>query len=439
MVVVIITCYLATLFVFQTFIMGKTRKGLKDPLAPKKPLSSYMEFVKEERPKMICELGPLSLGDSGKELGRRWQVLSKELREEYEVRSKENRVKYAREMKLGKFSPGGPKKPLSPYIEFAQVERIKIQTELGSLSIVEMGKELGKRWQNLPKEQKVVFQDRNKENQKKYISEMKEFLKKTAAESVVVPGQVSQQSIGISEDQSENDSATINLESPTTVSLETSPTVSPPSSKTVERTIVAADLGFAKQKGYSWHPAIKTGELARGNRIMVTYFGTAQTGTVDKDKWLAFSEDVQARVTTPRLLMNAGFKKGLDQLKIMLNKINSSGEKVTSSNSGVGFTAQPVGRKLVKLSQEGLQKDEEQNFRFMKEKIVATDEVPFKWRCLDCPWKGKFQHKAKSHARDCGSRKKDIVKKSTVKKYECSAGGCFLAFPLLSQLQAHYR
>ena len=124
-------------------------------------------------------------------------------------------------MKLGKFSSGGPKKPLSPYIEFAQVERMKIQTELGSLSIVEMGKELGKRWQNLPKEQKVVFQDRNKENQKKYISEMKEFLKKTAAESVAVPGQVSQERNGTSEDQSEDASATINLESPTTVSLET--------------------------------------------------------------------------------------------------------------------------------------------------------------------------------------------------------------------------
>ena len=398
-----------------------------------------MEFAREERPKMISELGPISLGDSGKELGRRWQVLSRELREEYEVRSKENREKYAREMKLGKFSSGGPKKPLSPYIEFAQVERMKIQTELGALSIIEMGKELGKRWQNLPKEQKVVFQDRNKENQKKYISEMKEFLKKAAAESVDVPEQVSQESLETSEDQSEDASGIINLESTATSSLETPPTVSPPSSETVERTIVAADIGFAKQKGFSWHPAIKTGVLARGNRITVTYFGTAQTGTVDKDKWLTFTEDVKARVTTPRLLMNAGFRKGLDQLKIMLNKINTSGGKVTSSNSGVGFTAQPVGRKLVKLSKEGLQKDEEQNFRFMKDKIVEIDEVRFKWRCLDCPWKGKFQHKAKSHARDCGSRKKDIFKKSTVKKYECSAGGCFLAFPLLSQLQAHYR
>jgi hypothetical protein len=78
--------------------------------------------------------------------------------------------------------------------------------------------------------------------------------------------------------------------------------------------------------------------------------------------------------------------------------------------------------------------------RFMREKIVESQEVPFKWRCLDCPWKGKYQHKAKAHARDCGSRKKEISKKSTVKKYECSGGGgCNLAFPLLSQLQTHYR
>ena len=209
--------------------MGKSKKGLKDPLAPKKPLSSYMEFARDERPKMIRELGPLSLGDYAKELGRRWQVLPKELKEVYEVRSKENRKKYAREMELGKFNTGGPKKPLSPYIEFAQDERMKIQTELGSLSIIEMGKELGKRWQNLSKEEKAVFQDRHKENQKKYVINMEEFIKKAAAEAVVVPEQVSEESLETSEDQSEDAPATINLEAPNTNSLETpSPIISPP-------------------------------------------------------------------------------------------------------------------------------------------------------------------------------------------------------------------
>jgi hypothetical protein len=312
--------------------MGRKGRSLKDPLAPKKPLSSFIEFAKEERSKVHNELGSLSLGDTGKELGRRWHDLSQEQRTKFEERSKENREKYAREMKkLGKSSVGVPKKPLSAYFEFAKEERIKVQAQLGSLSIVEMGKELGKRWQ---REQKEVFEDKSKENQKKYKSEMCEYLQKTA-ESTVSPGPSSQETLQTSEELSEEVTVSSNLESPATLSPP------PPSPQTVEKDIVAADLGFAKQKGYNWHPAIKTGTLARGNRITVTYFGTAQTGTVDKGKWLPFTEQVEARITTPRLLMNAGFKKGLDQLKIMLDKINISGEKVTS-NSGVGFAVQPV-------------------------------------------------------------------------------------------------
>ena len=68
-----------------------------------------------------------------------------------------------------------------------------------------------------------------------------------------------------------------------------------------------------------------------------------------------------------------------------------------TKTSGVGFSEQPAGRKLVKLSKEGLQKDEEQNLRMMKEKILQIEEKQFKWGCRDCSWKGKYLHKAKMH------------------------------------------
>ena len=122
----------------------------------------------------------------------------------------------------------------------------------------------------------------------------------------------------------------------------------------------------------------------------------------------------------------------------MLLKINIGDEKVTSS-SGIGFSEQPVGRKLVKLSKDGLQKDEEQNLRFVKEKIVEIKESQYKWGCQDCSWQGKYFHKAKAHARDCGSRRRENKRKPKVKKFECSGDGCTLAFPYLSQLQKHYR
>ena len=409
--------------------MGRKRKGLLDPLAPKKPLTSFMEFAKHERGKEDNDLGSFLVGDGsmGKELGRRWHALSKEERSIFEERSKVNMKMYSNEVKKQKQSSTGtevPKKPLSSYIEFAKEERIKVKEVMGTLSIPEMGRELGKRWKSLPVDLKEVFEDRSKKNQKKYEEEMLEYIKKFV----------------------ENDARTASNEevhqpteeAPATDNSESPPSLPAVTTNAIETEILAADLGFAKTKGYTWHPALKTGSLASGTRITVLYFGTAQSAIVDKGKWLQFTDQAEARISTPRLRLDPGFKKGLDQLKLTLAKIISSGEQV-SRNSGVGFAVQPVGRKLVKLSKEGLKKDEEQNQRFMQQKIVQTGELPLKWKCLDCSWRGRYLHKAKSHARDCGSRKKEIPKKPMVRKYECSGEGCTLAFPLLSQLNKHYR
>ena len=84
-------------FSILIFIMGRQRKK-RDPLAPKKPIGPFFEFAKDERPKVTAELGPMSIGESGKELGRRWKSLSKGQKEEYEEKAKDNAKKYADEM-----------------------------------------------------------------------------------------------------------------------------------------------------------------------------------------------------------------------------------------------------------------------------------------------------------------------------------------------------
>ena len=48
--------------------------------------------------------------------------------------------------------PGAPKPPLSSYMEFVKAERSSILNDLGKLPLVELGKELGKRWKNLSPE-----------------------------------------------------------------------------------------------------------------------------------------------------------------------------------------------------------------------------------------------------------------------------------------------
>ena len=82
--------------------MGKVRKTKekKDEISsnpPRKPMSSYMEFCSAERSRVREELGPLSLTESGKELGKRWKELSKEEKSVYELKAEENRRRFVEE------------------------------------------------------------------------------------------------------------------------------------------------------------------------------------------------------------------------------------------------------------------------------------------------------------------------------------------------------
>ena len=60
--------------------------------------------------------------------------------------------------------------------------------------------------------------------------------------------------------------------------------------------ILLEDLGFAKQSGYEWHPALKRGEIARGSRIKVTFFGTGDSCFVNKADWIQYSEETKLKV-----------------------------------------------------------------------------------------------------------------------------------------------
>jgi hypothetical protein len=92
---------LATMEV-QEPVVKKPRisKKPKDPLAPKKPISSYFAFMNAERAGVREALGGTSnMAEVGKELGRRWGELGPEAKVEYERVSKQDKERYDREMK----------------------------------------------------------------------------------------------------------------------------------------------------------------------------------------------------------------------------------------------------------------------------------------------------------------------------------------------------
>ena len=462
--------------------MGK--KTSRDPAAPKPPLNAYMEFAREERPRVFLDLGKVSTTEVGKEIGERWKKLEDHEKEKFVKRFQENQERYKEEklnyekniMKTGneappsttknkkKRNPLAPKAPLSSYMEFASKERAKILEDLGNLNLVEVGRELGRRWKSLSEQEKEPFESMAKQNRSRYQIEMKAFTSQVLAEqSSSGPPQVSQTSPA---SDPTDESCTSTIPSPTVlaptdpsdpsvlslpVTSSQDPTVSSPtvtsgsvassslsldSSTQQENTIRLEDLGFAKQTKYSWHPALKTGVLARGTRVKVTFFGTGQTGTVNKSKWTSFSAQAEFRFSTPELRKTASYRVGLQQMKALREKILSDQDAPTSS--GIGFTPQMGGRRFRSLNKDHLQVEEEENIRQMAKKMSQEEDSQY-WKCRDCPWRGKYSHKAKSHARDCGQRKKANKKKVNEKKFECSHGNCTLSFALRRQLLQHYR
>jgi hypothetical protein len=153
------------------------QKPIKDPNAPKKPLSAYFLFSQEERLKVKAENPDYSITEVAKELGRRWATLNPSLKASYEQRYQDARKVYDQEMnhykpQKKKKDPNAPKQPLSAYFIFSTEERLKVKDENPNFSICEVAKELGRRWADMDPSVKQRYQARAEEERQKYDVDM---------------------------------------------------------------------------------------------------------------------------------------------------------------------------------------------------------------------------------------------------------------------------
>jgi high mobility group protein B2 len=153
------------------------QKPIKDPNAPKKPLSAYFLFSQEERLKVKAEFPDYSITEVAKELGRRWAVIDPPLKQSYEQRYQDSRRLYEQAMQAykpqkKKKDPNAPKQPLSAYFIFSSEERLKVKGEHPSHSICDVAKELGRRWADMAPEVKQRYQQMAEEGRQKYDQNM---------------------------------------------------------------------------------------------------------------------------------------------------------------------------------------------------------------------------------------------------------------------------
>ena len=411
-------------------MVKKSRKKLRrDPNAPKAPRNPYWEFALEEKGKVLESNGKMSVIEISKEIGRRWQNLDEESRLKYDKIYKEKRRQYeevyasyvAENFPLAeevsskvckksrkKRNPSAIKRPLSSFMEFSKDNRQKV-VEDGYSNLAEISKELGVRWKNASDEVRKEYEIKGKENKDAYEKALRNNDTARSSSSLALPVAT------VSSDVSHNN-------------LSQQEDVSP---------VQESNLGFAQMKSFPWHPAIKIGEIAKGSRIKVKFFGNGHIGIVNQNKWVQFTDQSESKLkTTNNLIKSAVFRQGLDQMKKVKQKILDEPGSVTFMSS-IDSLPQTSARTFKILNKDHLQKEDETNRNLMNKKM--RQDVDSKWRCKDCGWRGRYRHKAKSHARECGVMKKIYRKKKTGKKYECSSFNCELSFSSRESLAKHYR
>ena len=83
-----------------THFWEKGRKRRKDPNAPKRPLSAYFLFSKEEFSNMKVKYPSYTVSEIAKELGLRWAIMPPEVKSRYQQMAMEGKQKYYESIKV---------------------------------------------------------------------------------------------------------------------------------------------------------------------------------------------------------------------------------------------------------------------------------------------------------------------------------------------------
>lgn len=76
------------------------KKQQKDPNAPKRPLSAFLWFSSDERPKAKATMADPTLGNVAKELGRRWAEISDHDKAKYTGLAAKDKARYEKVQSL---------------------------------------------------------------------------------------------------------------------------------------------------------------------------------------------------------------------------------------------------------------------------------------------------------------------------------------------------
>ena len=206
----------------------KVVKEKKSADAPKGARTSYILFCMEERPKIVKEFPEMKNQDIVKLMAERWGIAKDddEILNEFKIKADEDKERAAKDKENYVPSTGDkPKKKVvrtkTGYLLFCDDERANVKED--GFTGVDIMKELGKRWKELPEEDEDRYTEfmekaanlkkekmeesdvEEEEPKKKVVKKTKKVVKKT--KKVVKKTKKSKsESVSESESESENES-----------------------------------------------------------------------------------------------------------------------------------------------------------------------------------------------------------------------------------------
>lgn len=177
-------------------MVRSARKAAGDELVPpKRPASSYMSWLNDNRESIVKKLGTNSVSLVAKEAGQQWKKLSAAKKKPYEAAWVKAKAKYAKDLedfkaaggvilkpekrtrvKRVKRDPNMPKRPLSSYMLWLQDNRASIVKSMpAGHKVTDVSREAGAQWSKLTAAKKKKYEKAAADAKAKYLEEMEEY------------------------------------------------------------------------------------------------------------------------------------------------------------------------------------------------------------------------------------------------------------------------
>jgi len=167
---------------------GGAQKALKDPNAPKRPLSGFFHFSNVGRAKIKASNPDFTVADISKELSRRWHALDEVTKSMFEQMAENDKARFREEKAAYNMTPRGgykqtrakkdpnaPKRPLCGFMMFSSEERAKVRQLMPNAGVGELGKELGKRWAEASPEIRAKYNAMAGLDKERFVREKNEY------------------------------------------------------------------------------------------------------------------------------------------------------------------------------------------------------------------------------------------------------------------------